>query len=59
LGATDNFIHPQFIKRLHLKTHPLDQARKIWNIDGINNKAGMITEYVDLNVQTGQKNAKM
>jgi hypothetical protein len=58
-GATDNFIHPRFVKRLHIKTHPLDQARKIWNIDGTNNKAGMIAEYVDLNVQTGQKNAKM
>jgi hypothetical protein len=58
-GATDNFIHPRFIKRLHLKTHSLDQARKIWNIDGTNNKAGMIAEYVDLNVQTGNKNAKM
>jgi hypothetical protein len=58
-GATDNFIHPRFIKRLHLRTHSLDQARKIWNIDGTNNKAGMIAEYVDLNVQTGNKNAKM
>jgi hypothetical protein len=58
-GATDNFIHPRFIKRLRVKTHPLDQARKIWNIDGTNNKAGMIAEYVDLNVQTGQRNAKM
>jgi hypothetical protein len=58
-GATDNFIHPRFIKQLHLKSHSLDQARKIWNIDGTNNKAGMIAEYVDLNVQTGQKNAKM
>ena len=39
-GATDNFIHPQLIKRLALGTQKLEHARKIWNIDGTNNKAG-------------------
>ena len=58
-GATDNFIDPRLIRRLRLGTHPLEQARKIWNIDGTNNKAGLITNYVDLSVQTGQKQAKM
>ena len=58
-GATDNFIHPQLIKRLALGTQKLERARKIWNIDGTNNKAGRITEYVDLSVQTGQKQNKM
>ena len=58
-GATDNFIDPRLIQRLRLGTHPLERARKIWNIDGTNNKAGMITNYVDLSIQTGQKQAKM
>ena len=39
-GATDNFIHPQLIRRLVLGTQKLEQSRKIWNIDGTNNKAG-------------------
>ena len=58
-GATDNFIHPRFIRRLALGTQKLERPRKIWNIDGTNNKAGRIAEYVDLSVQTGNKQNKM
>ena len=49
-GATDNFIHPRLIRRLGLGTQHLPQERKIWNIDGTANKAGMISEFVDLHV---------
>ena len=58
-GATDNFIHPHLIRRLALGTQKLEWSRKIWNIDGTNNKAGRITDYVDLSVQMGQKQNKM
>ena len=58
-GATDNFIHPRLIRRLALGTQKLERPRKIWNIDGTNNKAGRITEYVDLSIQTGKKQTKM
>src|SRR6202012_4036345 len=47
-GATDNFILPRLIKRLALGAQKREHARKIWNIDGTNNKAGRIMEYVDL-----------
>ena len=57
--ATNNFIHPQLIRRLALGTQRLERSKKIWNIDGTNNKAGWITDYVDLNVQTGKKQNKM
>lgn len=53
--ATDNFIDPWLVKRLGLRTQELPQPRKIWNIDGANNWAGMLTHYVDLEVQTGPK----
>ena len=58
-GATDNFINPRLIQRLRLGTHNLEWAQKIWNINGTNNKAGLITNYVDLSIQTGQKQAKI
>ena len=57
--ATNNFIHPRLIRRLALGTQRLERSKKIWNIDGTNNKAGRITDYVDLNVQTGKKQNKM
>ena len=51
-GATDSFINPWLIKRLGLGTQQLQQERKIWNINGTSNKAGMISDFVDLQVQT-------
>jgi hypothetical protein len=58
-GATDNFIDPRLIKRLGLRSLCLERPRKIWNIDRTNNRAGMIADYVDLNVQSGNKGTKM
>ena len=58
-GAMDNFIDPRPIWRLRLGTHNLEWAWKICNINRTNNKAGLITNYVDLSIQTGQKQAKM
>jgi hypothetical protein len=51
-GATNNFIHPHFAERMRLGTKKLMQPRKIWNIDGTQNKGGLLTEYIDLDVQT-------
>jgi hypothetical protein len=52
LGATNNFIHPRFAERMQLGKKKLMQPQKIWNIDGTQNKGGLLTEYIDLNVQT-------
>ena len=51
-GATDSFIHPNFAKRMGLRLQPLEQPKKIWNIDDTTNKSGEITHYVDLDIQT-------
>ena len=58
-GATDNFIDPRTIKYYRLGTQRLTEARKIWNIDGTTNKAGMITDFVDLSIQANGEKAKM
>ena len=42
-GATDNFIHPAFTKRLGLSMIPLEKPKRIYNIDNTSNKAGSIT----------------
>ena len=51
-GATDNFIHPKFAERMGLTPAELERPRKIWNVDNTENKAGMITHYLDLDVET-------
>ena len=58
-GATDNFIHPWFVRRMKLGTRELAQPKKLYNIDDTTNKAGNVTHYVDLVVETAGKKKEM
>ena len=50
-GATDNFKHPNFAKRMGLRPAALERPQKIWNADNTENKEGMITHYHDLDIE--------
>ncbi len=58
-GATDNFIHPKFVKCLRVGMQELEHPMKIWNINGTTNCAGRLTHFVDLLVQTKGQEKKM
>src|SRR5258708_33284112 len=58
-GATDNFIGPKLLKRLKLGTKPLAHQKKIWNIDGTENRSGMLHQYTDLEIHTGSQTEVM
>jgi hypothetical protein len=58
-GATDNFMHPAFAKRMGLGLQELPTPKKIFNIDNTSNKSGMITHFLDLNVRTNGINKEM
>ena len=58
-GATDNFIHPRFVRRMKLGTRELARPKKLYNIDDTTNKAGNVTHYVDLMVETAGKRKEM
>ena len=47
-GATDNFIHPAFTKRLGITMTPLEKPKRIYNIDNTTNKSGSITHSLEL-----------
>jgi len=47
-GATECFIHPQVVAQLGIKTRKLTAPRNVQNVDGMPNKAGKITDAVDL-----------
>jgi hypothetical protein len=51
-GATDNFMHPTFTKKMGLRLQELPQPKIIFNINNTTNKSGMITHFLDLNVRT-------
>src|SRR5258708_32479973 len=58
-GATDNFISPDFAKRMGLGSTPLERPRKVWNIDNTENQVGSITHSITLDVQTNGKRNDM
>jgi hypothetical protein len=51
-GATDNFMHLNFVTKMGLGMKELPNPRKIFNIDNTTNKSGKITHYLDLDVYT-------
>ena len=58
-GVTDNFISPAFANKMGLGAILLAQPCKIWNIDNTENKAGCITHYMTLNIQTKGQHTDM
>jgi hypothetical protein len=58
-GATDNFIHPNFVKRMGLGQRELDKPKNIYNIDDTTNKSGQITHYLSLAITTAGKTQEM
>ena len=52
-GATENFMNLTYARWLKLPIHPLERPRKIFNVNGTENKSGELKYYTDLEVQTG------
>jgi hypothetical protein len=52
-GATENFLNLSYAKWLHLPIKRLEEPRRLFNVDGTENKAGELQFYTDLQVQTG------
>ena len=51
-GATKNFMNLNYAKWLKLPIKVLTEERKLFNVDGTENKAGKLKFYMDLQVQT-------
>jgi hypothetical protein len=53
-GATENFIDWRLAKALKVQTTLLPRPRKVYNVDGMENKAGVIERHVKLRVRQGK-----
>jgi hypothetical protein len=49
-GATENFMNLSYAKWLRLPIKQLPQPRKLYNVDGTENKSGELQFYTDLQV---------
>jgi hypothetical protein len=54
-GATENFIDWRLAKALKVQTTLLPRPQKVYNVDGTENKAGVIERHVKLRVRQGEK----
>jgi hypothetical protein len=58
-GATENFMSLEYARWLKLPIKRLEQPRKLFNVDGTENKAGKLQYYTDLETRTGGKNVRL
>jgi hypothetical protein len=58
-GATKNFLNLSYAKWLRLPIKALKTPRKLYNVDGTENKAGELQHYVDLETRTGNAATKL
>ena len=54
-GAGGIFIHTDYAEQLGLKQIPLDKSITAQNIDGTSNKRGLMTHYVLININVGER----
>jgi hypothetical protein len=54
-GATENFIDWRLAKALKVQTTLLPRPWKVYNVDGMENKAGVIEWHVKLRIRQGNK----
>ena len=54
-GAGGKFIDQNFVLQNNLRTRKLGKPITIYNVDGTENKTGTITQYVDVNLQIGNR----
>ena len=58
-GATENFLNLEYAKWLHLPIKRMPHPRKLFNVDGTENKAGQLQFYTDLAICTGSTYVNM
>ena len=58
-GATDNFISTRIMKQMKIGSLRFKKPRTMWNVDGTHNRAGIITDFVDLQVRCGSETKDM
>jgi hypothetical protein len=58
-GATENFMNLTYTKWLYLPIKKLPSLQKLFNVDGMENKAGELLFYTDLQVRSGGQNTTL
>jgi disulfide oxidoreductase YuzD len=54
-GATENFMDERMVRRLGIGQREMKTPRRVFNVDGTENKQGTLTHYCLLRVKVGRK----
>ena len=55
-GATENFMDERMVQRLGIGKRAMKIPRRVFNVNGTENKCGTLTHYCLLRVKKGDKN---
>ncbi len=58
-GATENFMSLPYAKYLCLPIKTLAEPRRLFNVDGTQNRAGDLKYYVDMSTRTGTRKVNL
>jgi hypothetical protein len=54
-GATENFMNIKYAQKMRLPMQRLTEDRRLFNVDGTQNKAGSLKYFMDITTRTGKK----
>jgi len=58
-GATENFMSLPYAKYLHLLIKTLAEPRRLFNVDGTQNRAGDLKYYINMSTRTGARKVNL
>jgi hypothetical protein len=58
-GATENFMNIRYAQRTGLPIRRLTEERRLFNVDGTQNKAGSLKYFTDITTKTGEKATRL
>jgi len=54
-GATENFMNIRYAQKMELPIQRLTEERRLFNVDGTQNKAGSLKYFTDVTTRMGEK----
>jgi hypothetical protein len=58
-GATENFMNIRYAQKTGLPIQRLTKERRLFNVDGTQNKAGSLKYFTDITTRTGERSTRL
>jgi hypothetical protein len=58
-GATENFMNIRYAQKMGLPIQKLTEERRLFNVDGTQNRAGSLKYFTDVTTRTGEKSTHL